>query len=76
MKDVEKQIIETLDLIRPFLISDGGDVEFVKYEDNIVHVRLVGACAGCAMANATLKDGIEAALKDAIPEIKEVINVG
>ena len=76
MKEKEKEILETLDLIRPFLNSDGGDVEFVKYEDNIVYVKLVGACAGCAMANATLKDGIEAALKDAIPEIKEVINVG
>ena len=76
MKEKEKEILETLDLIRPFLISDGGDVEFIKYEDNIVYVKLVGACAGCAMANATLKDGIEAALIDAIPEVKEVINIG
>ena len=71
----EKKIIEVLDMIRPYLISDGGDVEFIKYENNIVYVKLVGACAGCAMANVTLKDGIEAALKDAMPEIVEVINV-
>lgn len=76
MKEKEEKIIETLDMIRPFLISDGGDVEFIKYEDNIVYVKLVGACAGCAMANATLKDGIEAALKDSMPEIKEVVNIG
>ena len=53
------KIISIIDKIRPFLISDGGNLEFVKYEDNIVYVKMMGACADCAMIDLTLKDGIE-----------------
>ena len=72
--DVEK-IIEVIDELRPFLINDGGNIEFVKYEDNIVYIKMMGACAGCAMIDTTLKDGIESALKEQVPSIKEVVNM-
>ena len=54
--DTEIKILALLDKIRPFLISDGGNLEFVKYEDNIVYVRLMGACKDCVMMDITLKD--------------------
>lgn len=76
MNEIEKKIIELIDNIRPYLISDGGNIEFVEYKDNIVYIKMQGACANCGMLDITLKDGIESMLKDEIPEIKEVINVG
>ena len=74
-EDVVLHIKEIIDKIRPFLISDGGNIEFIKYEDNIVYVSLLGACAGCAMIDITLKDGIEELIINEIPEVKEVVNV-
>ena len=73
--DVVLHIKEIIEKIRPFLISDGGNIEFIKYEDNIVYVSLLGACAGCAMIDITLKDGIEELIINEIPEVKEVVNV-
>lgn len=73
--EIELQIISLIDKIRPFLISDGGNLEFVKYENNIVYVRLSGACKECAMIDITLKDGIEDLIVNEIPEVKEVINL-
>lgn len=73
--DVELRIIAIIDKIRPFLISDGGNLEFVKYENNIVYVRLMGACRDCPMMDVTLKDGIEEMIINEIPEVKEVVNV-
>jgi Fe-S cluster biogenesis protein NfuA len=69
---VQEKIKETIDKIRPMLQADGGDVEFVDFKDGVVTVRLQGACAGCAMAQMTLKNGIEKLLKQAIPEVKSV----
>ena len=57
-----------LDRIRPFLNADGGDVELVSIEGNSAAVRLTGMCAGCPSAHMTLHVGIEAALRDEIPE--------
>lgn len=74
-EEQEKKILEVLDILRPFLINDGGDVEFVKYEDGIVYIRMGGACASCGMMDFTLKDGIEAAIQEEVPEVKEVINL-
>lgn len=71
----EKKIIDIIERLRPYLISDGGDIEFVKYEDNIVYVRLMGACAHCHMIDVTLKDGIEAAIQEEVPEVEEVVNL-
>ncbi len=71
----EEKIIEIIDRLRPFLINDGGNIEYVKYEDNVVYIRMMGACSNCHMLDLTLKDGIEAAIKEEIPTVKEVINV-
>lgn len=73
---MEEKIKAALENIRPFLQRDGGDVEFVEYtEDKIVRVRLQGHCAGCPHAQMTIKQGIEALLKEQYPEIEAVESV-
>lgn len=71
----EQKIINCIDDIRPFLINDGGNIEYVKYENNIVYIKMQGACAGCPMMNLTLKDGIEQAIKEEVPNVIEVVNI-
>jgi len=61
--------------IRPALQADGGDVELVAVNEGVVRLKLKGACGGCPMATMTLRHGIERALKEQIPEVKEVIAV-
>ena len=73
--DIELRIKAIIDKVRPFLISDGGNLEFVKYEDNIVYVKLTGACQDCPMLDVTLKDGIEELIVNEIPEVREVKNI-
>lgn len=75
MKEQEEKIIEIIDKLRPFLISDGGNIEFVKYENNIVYIKMMGACANCQMLDFTLKEGIEAAIMNEVPEVLEVVTV-
>lgn len=75
MLEQEKKIKEIIDKLRPFLINDGGNIEFVKYEDNIVYIKMLGACANCQLIDFTLKDGIEAAIMSEVPEVKSVINI-
>lgn len=73
---VEQKIREILDQeIRPAIAMDGGDVAFEKFENGVVYVHLQGACAGCPGATMTLKMGIEARLREAIPEVLEVVSV-
>ena len=67
-----KELIES---IRPFLIQDGGDIEFLRIEDNYVYIKLTGACKNCLYQDGTISYGIEALIKDKIPEIEGVINV-
>ncbi|MCK4382635.1 MAG: NifU family protein [Candidatus Lokiarchaeota archaeon] len=72
-KEKVKQVIEK---IRPQLQMDGGDVELVSIEDDgTVKVRLMGHCAGCMHAQQTIKFGIEKAIKQFVPEVKEVVSV-
>ncbi len=71
----QEKIIEVIDQLRPFLINDGGNIEFIKYENGIVYIKMMGACADCSLIDATLKDGIEAAIKEEVPNVKEVINL-
>ncbi|MCI6107714.1 MAG: NifU family protein [bacterium] len=73
--NIEEKIKSTIEKMRPFLINDGGDLEYIKYEDNIVYIKLKGACQGCPMMDITIKEGIEQLLVNEIPEIKEVRNV-
>lgn len=69
------KIIEIIDKIRPFLISDGGNIEFVKFENGIVYVRMMGHCSDCPMLDTTLKDSVEYAIINEIPEVIEVKNI-
>ncbi len=71
---IEEQIISVLEVIRPYLNRDGGDVEFVKFEDGVVYVRMMGACAGCMSLDATLNDGIREILVENIPGVVDVLN--
>lgn len=75
MQNTENKIKEIIDKLKPFLISEGGNIEFVKYENNIVYIKMMGACANCKMLDFTLKEGIEASIISEIPEVKEVINI-
>ena len=73
--DIKERVEEVLDQIRPTLIADGGNVELVDVsDDGLVKVQLVGACGSCPFSLMTLKNGIEARLKELIPEVKEVIS--
>ncbi|RAP36479.1 NifU family protein [Candidatus Marinamargulisbacteria bacterium SCGC AAA071-K20] len=63
------------DEIRPAIAMDGGDCEFISFEDGIVQLQLQGACSSCPSATMTLKMGIESRLKEDIPEVKEVVQV-
>lgn len=72
MEKIEVKIQNILNRIRPYLQNDGGDAEFVKFEDGIVYVRMLGACIGCGSLDATLKDCIEAII---LEEVEGVIGV-
>lgn len=76
MENDKIKIIDIIDKLRPFLINDGGNIEFIKYEDNIVYIKMSGACSNCSMLDFTLKEGIEAAIKEEVPSVIEVVNVG
>jgi len=74
--EVEKQIKKIIDEeVRPAVAMDGGDIVYKGFEDGIVYLRMMGACAGCPSSTMTLKMGIEMRLKEAIPEVNEVIDV-
>ena len=64
-----------LDEIRPALMADGGNVQLIDVSNGIVKVKLTGACGSCPMASMTLRHGIERALKEKVPDVKEVIAV-
>ncbi len=72
---MREEVERVLEKIRPALQADGGDVELVDIEGGVVKLRLTGACGGCPMATLTLKNGIEAALKQEIPSIERVESV-
>lgn len=70
-----QQILQVLEQVRPYLNQDGGDVEFVSFEEGIVNVRLHGACGTCPSSLMTLRMGIENALREVVPGVQEVRNV-
>jgi Fe-S cluster biogenesis protein NfuA len=72
---IEKQVKEILHKVRPYLQRDGGDVKYIKFEDGIVYVEMMGACVGCSALDSTLKDGIEAILLEEVPGIIGVENI-
>ncbi|MDA8957132.1 MAG: NifU family protein [Polaribacter sp.] len=71
LSNVEKALNE----IRPFLMSDGGNIKLLSIEGVVVKVQLEGACTGCSVNQMTLKNGVEATIKKYAPQIEEVINV-
>jgi len=75
-KFIKERVVKALERIRPYLQSDGGDIELVDVsEDMSVKVRLTGACHGCPYSVQTLKAGVEQAILKEVPEIKRVIAV-
>lgn len=71
--ELKERVQEALDLIRPALQADGGDVELVDVaEDGVVKVALQGACRGCPMSQLTLANGVERVLKEQVPEVTRV----
>lgn len=73
----EERIQEVLEQIRPALHADGGDVEFLGYDEDegVVHLRLMGACESCPISMLTLKEGIERRIRNTLPEVTEVLAV-
>ena len=75
-KKIIDKIEKALTKIRPFLNEDGGDISLVEVtQDMVVKVELTGACSSCNVSMMTLKNGVEVAVKNAVPEVKEVIDV-
>lgn len=75
-EDIRTNVEKALDEIRPFLQSDGGDIELISIDnDTSVKVRLQGACVGCTVNQMTLKSGVEMTIKKYAPQIEEVINM-
>lgn len=74
---MKEKVEEALELIRPALQNDGGDIELIGVDEStgVVTVRLVGACGGCPMSQMTLKAGVERVLKQAVPEVTAVESV-
>lgn len=70
-----ENVERTLDELRPYLMADGGNVEVVEIDGPVVKVRLQGACGSCPSSTMTLKMGIERKLREAIPEVNEVVQV-
>lgn len=69
MTETEKQVRELIYKVRPYLQRDGGDLRFVKLEDGIVYVELLGACVGCSSSTITLKQGVEAIILEEVPGV-------
>ena len=75
-KIILDKIEVALQEIRPFLQDDGGDINFIELTDQwVVKVKLVGACSSCNISMMTLKNGVEVAIKHAVPEVKEVVEI-
>lgn len=72
MEDIEVEIKKVINKLKPYLNRDGGDIDFVKFEDGIVYVHMLGACAGCTMLDETLKEGVEMTLVEEVPGVLEV----
>jgi Fe-S cluster biogenesis protein NfuA len=75
IKAIKERVIKALERVRPYLQSDGGDIELLEVtEDLSVKVRLTGACHGCPYSMQTLKAGVEQVIMKEVPEIKRVIS--
>jgi Fe-S cluster biogenesis protein NfuA len=68
-KVIETKARQVIDKLRPYINRDGGDIKFVKYEEGIVYVQMLGACIGCAAIDTTLTYGVETILLEEVPGI-------
>jgi Fe-S cluster biogenesis protein NfuA len=71
LENIEKALAE----IRPYLLTDGGDISLVSYDDEVVEVKFHGACTGCSVNQMTLKNGVEATIKKYAPQVQKVVEV-
>jgi len=74
-QDLNKRIELALEEIRPYLNNDGGDIELISIEDDVLNVRFLGNCTNCMINKLTLKSGVEMMVKKHAPEISKVVNV-
>lgn len=65
-----KEIIKTK--VRPILVMDGGNIEFIDYKDGVVNVKLMGACNGCPLSSITLKNTVKNIIQEAVPEVVDI----
>ena len=72
---MEEKIKEIINDLKPYLNMDGGDIDYIKYEDGYVYVKLYGACSHCGYQDITLNDNVYEIIKEQFPEVKGVINV-
>ncbi len=71
LENIEKALAE----IRPYLLTDGGDISLVSYDEEVVEVKFHGACTGCSVNQMTLKNGVEATIKKYAPQVQKVVEV-
>ena len=71
LDNIEKALAE----IRPYLLTDGGDISLVSVEEDVVNVRFHGACIGCTVNQMTLRNGVEATIKKYVPQVKKVVQI-
>jgi len=71
----ETHVKKIVSHLRPYIMGDGGDIEFVSLKDDIVYIRLLGACVGCSMIDVTLNNGIKNWIMEEVPSIKDVVMV-
>jgi Fe-S cluster biogenesis protein NfuA len=74
-KEILDNIEKALSEIRPYLLTDGGDISFVSLNEDIVNIKFHGACIGCNVNQMTLTNGVEATIKKYVPQIKKVVEV-
>ena len=72
---IEDKIKAMIENIRPYLNMDGGDIEYIKYEENYVYIKLSGACSNCLLQDNTINDGLLTMFQEELPEIKGIINI-
>lgn len=76
MNAIRERVEKALEKIRPYLVADGGDISIVDISDDmVVRVEMKGACHGCPFSMQTLKAGVEMAVRNEVPEIKEVVDI-
>lgn len=74
-KELLDNIEKALSEIRPYLLTDGGDISFISLDDDVVQIKFHGACIGCKVNQMTLKNGVEATIKKYAPQVKKVVEV-